>query len=240
MLILPIGLLILLSIGEEWTWPDILPQRWSSANLRRSIHGESALITGFGTSLMLAISVSILATVAGFLTARSVAYSKNPGRWHLAAYSPYVISPILYAIWIHFFFVKSDLSGSLSGVFTGQFLLAYPYAVIFFQGFWSSRIRHFEELGASLGCSFMEAQYKVIWPMARGMVAVCLFQCFLISWFEFGLTSLIGIGQIRTLPILVYSFVQEANIHLAAIASLMLVIPVIAITFFRKRWIYKN
>lgn len=240
MLALPLCLLILLALGEEWVWPEILPQRWSLANLERSFSGDRELLSGLLNSLILGALVSAIATVTGFLTARSVAYSRHPGRWLLAAYSPYVISPILYAIWIHIFFVKTDLSGTLMGVFTGQFLLAYPYAVIFFQGFWSARIRHFEELATTLGCSFIQTQYRIIWPMAKGMLAVCLFQCFLISWFEFGLTSLIGIGQIRTLPILVYTFVQEANIHLAAIASLTLVAPVIVISFFKKSWINKN
>lgn len=239
-LLIPVTVLLILALGTQWAWPEVLPKHWTLSNWNRASGSEQQLYAGFFTSLAIASSVALSATLFGFLTSRSIAYAKHGNRWLISAYSPYVISPILYAIWIHIFFVRGNLAGTLAGVLIGQFLLAYPYSVIFFQGFWTRKIKAYEELSATLGSSFRKTQLKVILPMATGMITVCLFQCFLISWFEFGLTSLIGVGKIKTLPIMVYTFVQEANIHLAAVASLMLVLPIFAISYFRRSWILKR
>ena len=237
---LPIALLAILSLGADWAWPGALPDGWTEEHWATLNRGDRGLTSALALSLFTAVTTSILATAAGFLSARWIAYHRRRSTWLLAAYSPYVISPILYAIWLHIFFVRADLAGTLPGVMAGQFLLAFPYAVIFFQGFWGPRTFDFEQLGSTLGCRFHQQVRHIILPMARGMIAICLFQCFLISWFEFGLTSLIGVGKIKTLPILVYTFVQEANLHLAAVASLLLVVPVILISLGNRSWILKR
>lgn len=237
---LPVGLLVILSIGSDWAWPGVLPGKWTLDHWDSLNRGDRGMSSGLILSLILAVTTSILATTTGFLSARWIAYHRRRSTWLMAAYSPYVISPILYAIWLHIFFVRADLAGTLGGVMTGQFLLAYPYAVIFFQGFWGTRTFDFEQLGSTLGCRFHQQVLYILLPMAKDMIAICLFQCFLISWFEFGLTSLIGVGKIKTLPILVYTFVQEANLHLAAVASLLLVMPVILISVANRHWILKK
>lgn len=237
---LPVAFLAILSVGSDWAWPGILPGNWTMDHWNSLNRGDRGLASGLFLSLVIAMTTSILATAAGFLSSRWIAYHRQRSTWLLAAYSPYVISPILYAIWLHIFFVRADLAGTLVGVMIGQFLLAYPYAVIFFQGFWGHRTFDFEQLGSTLGCRFHQQILHILIPMAKDMIAICLFQCFLISWFEFGLTSLIGVGQIKTLPILVYTFVQEANLHLAAVASLLLVLPVILISLANRNWILKR
>jgi len=51
------------------------------------------------------------------------------------------------------------------------------------------------------------------------MLLLCFFQTFLLSWFQYGLTMLVGGGQVKTLPLKVYDFVWEANVFYAALAS---------------------
>ena len=54
---------------------------------------------------------------------------------------------------------------------------------------------------------------------------VCFFQTFLISWFQYGLTLLVGSGKVETLPLKVYDYVSEANLGYAAVAGCLLVLP---------------
>jgi putative spermidine/putrescine transport system permease protein len=67
---------------------------------------------------------------------------------------------------------------------------------------------------------------------------IAFFQSFLISWFEFGLTNYIGGGQVQTLTLRVYQYIGEANIHLAALSSLLLVIPPLILLWLNKRFIF--
>ncbi|WP_204314462.1 hypothetical protein, partial [Klebsiella aerogenes] len=69
-----------------------------------------------------------------------------------------------------------------------------------------------------LGGTNIVALTSVIIPLSKPLLLVCFFQCFLISWFEYGLTSVIGYGKIQTLTIKVYQFLTEANIYYAALS----------------------
>ena len=234
-LLVPVAVLVVLSIGANWSWPGVLPGTWTSRHWSFLVRGDNPLAAGAGLSLLLAVCVSVASTGLGFFTSKKIAYHRHGQRLLLASYAPYVLSPILYAIWIHLFFVRFDLAGSLWGVMVGQFLLAYPYAVIFFQGFWSRGVKNLEDAGLTLGASRWQVMRRVVLPVARGMGVICLFQCFLISWFEFGLTSLIGVGKVKTLPILIYAYVQEADLHLAALACLILVVPVGVVAWWNRQ-----
>ncbi|WP_254245126.1 hypothetical protein [Hymenobacter sp. BRD67] len=50
-------------------------------------------------------------------------------------------------------------------------------------------------------------------------------QTFLLSWFDFGLTNVLSVGKVRTLTVQVFTYVGEANGALAAVASLILLVP---------------
>ncbi len=72
------------------------------------------------------------------------------------------------------------------------------------------------------------------------MLLICFFQTFLISWFQYGLTLLIGAGKVQTLPIKVYDYVNEANIFYAAMASCLLILPPAALLWVNKRFVFNE
>jgi putative spermidine/putrescine transport system permease protein len=54
---------------------------------------------------------------------------------------------------------------------------------------------------------------------------VCLFQTFLISWFDYPLALLIGSGQVQTLTIRLFEYFNSGDIRLAATCALLLMAP---------------
>ena len=66
---------------------------------------------------------------------------------------------------------------------------------------------------------------RVLLPLAWPLLRTALFQTFLLSWFDFGLTNLLSVGKVRTLTVQVFTYVGEANAQLAAVASLLLLLP---------------
>ena len=69
----------------------------------------------------------------------------------------------------------------------------------------------------------------------RPSLRTALFQTFLLSWFDFGLTNLLSVGKVRTLTVQVFTYVGEANAQLAAVASLLLLLPPALLLWANKR-----
>lgn len=239
LLLFPFAYLLLLSWGQNWHFPDLFPAVWTVRNWAALFQGDSALGTSLLLSLGLSTSVAVVATGLSFWVARSVAYSRHRDLWLWVAYSPYIMAPVLLAACWQYFFLLMNGSGRFSGVFLAQLLLAFPFGVILFTSFWTPQVRAMEQLVYTLGGSSRQVWQRVIWPIARMPLLVGFFQTYLLSWFEYGLTSLIGVSKVQTLTVRVFQYVTEANSYLAAVASLLLILPPVLLLWVNKRIIFR-
>ena len=201
---------------------------------------NSSLFQGFILSLSISISVALTATAIGFVISRTIAFHQHSTRILFAAYLPYILSPVIYAACLYYFFIKLEVAGTATGVVLAQFLIAFPFSVIFFSGYWGQRLKSMEQLASTLGSKPIQTFFRVVIPVSRPMLLVCFFQTFLISWFEYGLTTIIGVGKIQTLTIKVYQYLSEANPYYAAVASCLLIIPPAILLWFNKRYVFKK
>src|SRR5262249_62243642 len=80
---------------------------------------------------------------------------------------------------------------------------------------------------------------RALLPLSRGALLLCFFQTFLISWFQYGLTILIGGGAVETLPMKVYDYVNEGNPAYAALAGCLLVVPPVALLWINRRLLWR-
>jgi putative spermidine/putrescine transport system permease protein len=126
------------------------------------------------------------------------------------------------------------LSGSVGGVLLGLLLVALPFATLLLRSFWSPQITEYEHLARTLGCTPRQALQQVLLPLARPLLRTTLVQTFLLSWFDFGLTNVLSVGKVRTLTVQVFTYVGEANAQLAAVASLLLLLPPAVLLLFNK------
>ncbi len=239
-IIFPIGFLLVLSFGRNWSYPAILPETLSGTNWATIFDSDSSLLETFFLSLVISISVATTVTFFSFITSKFIAYSKYRSQFMLLAYLPYVIAPVILAATLQYFFILGSLSGTIGGVLLAQFFIAYPFGVIILNNFWNHKMRSIEELAATLGSNKRQTWLKVLLPVSKTALLLCFFQTFLISWFEYGLTSLIGVGVVKTLTIKVFGFVNEANIFYAALASCLLIIPPMILIWLNKRYIFST
>lgn len=236
----PVAYLLLLSLAESWIYPSLFPdgltpRRWSAL-----LSGNTELFYSLLLSLGVALSVATLSTMAGFFSSKYLAYHSRRSLWMKLSYFPFVLSPVVYAAVLYYYFIRTDLSGNLYGVIFGQLLITYPYAVILFSGFWSDRTRQMERLVETLGGGPWQSFRSVFLPMAKGLMLVCFFQTFLISWFEYGLTTVIGVGKVQTLTLKVFQYINEANFYNAALGSSLLVLPPVILLYFNRTYLYKK
>ena len=240
LLLMPIATLVYLSLQNAWRFPVLWSGSLSWQHWQNTWNGTNGLLDSLLISLGLSGSVALLCASMGFAVSGVVMRQSSSRLWLSLAYFPYLIAPVVLGAMLQFYFVRIVLSGSMSGVMIAQCLFVFPYAVLFFSGFWNPRIRQIMAQARTLGAAPTQVLLRILWPMGRPWLVMGVFQCFLLSWFEYGLTRLIGVGKVPTLTIQTLYYVQEANPHLAAVASLLMVFPTLCLlminrqVFFRK------
>ncbi|MCB0559835.1 MAG: ABC transporter permease [Lewinellaceae bacterium] len=239
-LLFPFVFLLMLSLGRRWAYPALLPGAWTLANWQAVWSMQAGLGESLFLSLALSLSITTVSTFGSFWVSKQVAYHRYRHRWLVLAYLPYVFAPVILAACLQYFFIRTGLSGKLEGVALAQFFITLPYGIIFFTSFWTERLLALEQLIATLGGNSWQAYTKVLLPVAKGPILTCFFQLFLISWFEYGLTALIGVGKVQTLTLKVFQYVNEANIFFAALASCLLVLPPIVLLWLNKRYVFSK
>ena len=60
------------------------------------------------------------------------------------------------------------------------------------------------------------------------MIIVCFVQAALFSWLDYGLVSVIGGGRVRTMTVMLFGFLREANVNQAAQSAIVLLLPTVA------------
>ena len=240
LVLFPFAYLVVLSMASGWRFPNVLPEEFGLKNWRVIFGSEAGLLRSFVSSLIISLSVAIVSTLFGFLISKTVFYHPKKRILNLLTYFPYVLAPVVFAVCLSYFFLKLGLFGNMTGVIVAQFLITFPYALLFFSSFWNKKIKSYEDLTATLGGTPLQTFTKVLLPLAKSMLLICFFQTFLISWFEYGLTSIIGIGKVQTLTIKVFLFIKEANYFYGALACCLLIFPPVALLYLNKRYVFKN
>jgi putative spermidine/putrescine transport system permease protein len=232
--------MVLLSMSSEWRFPDILPSYFGFRNWSKILSSDTEILDSFLISVTISLSVAIVSTLSGFFISRSVAYHPKKKILTLLTYFPYILAPVVFAACLSYFFLKMGLFGNTTGVIVAQFMITFPYALIFFSSFWSEHTRSLEDLVATLGGNTLQTYVKMLFPIAKGMLLICFFQTFLISWFEYGLTSIIGVGKVQTLTIKVFLFIKEANFYYGALSCCLLIFPPVVLLYLNKKYVFNK
>jgi putative spermidine/putrescine transport system permease protein len=231
----PFALLLMLSAGWSWPYPHILPLRWTVGPWRSVFQGGDSIGSTFALSCLLSAAVALIATAGSFLAARFIAYHRHRRALLILAYVPYVISPVVLSVCLLYLYIRIGIDGTAGGVILAQTILALSFGTIFFVDFWNDEKRALEQLVATLGGTTSQLYAQVLLPLSRGPLLLCFFECFLISWFQYGMTLLIGEGRVQTLSLRVFAYVSEANPAYAGLASCLLVFPPVLLLWVNKR-----
>lgn len=234
----PFAYLVLLSLARHWTFPHLRPESLDGSAWVRLGSGVEGIGGSLLLSVMLSTTVAALSTAAGFVTGRTVGYGRHKRRWLFLAYAPFVLSPAVLGVCLFYLFLRLGLEGGFAEVVGGQFIFAYAFDVVLFSGFWNAEIRALEELVYTLGGSVPQAYWRVLLPVSRGVLIVGFFQSFLVSWFDYGLTLILGSGRVQTLTLRVFEYVGGGNFPLAAVSACLLVFPPLVLLALNRRFVF--
>jgi putative spermidine/putrescine transport system permease protein len=229
-----------LSLVTAWQFPRLWDAPFTLAHWQSLLAGGDGLAYSLGLSLLISGSLAVLGTAFGFWVSRELCFRMPAGGWLKLAYYPYLIAPVVLGAMLQFYFVRWNLTGSILGVMGAQALFILPYSVLLLSTFWSEHIRKLALQAGSLGASSREVNRRILLPLARPWLLLSLVQCFLISWFEYGITQLIGVGKVPTLTIQVMHYVKEANPHQAALAASLMILLLLFVLLANRRLLTKT
>lgn len=237
---LPILFLLTLSLAQQWRFPAVLPQKFTWVNWKNLLETENLLLQSLGLSILISTGVAACATLLGFWMSRPVAFHPKKNLITAFTYLPFIFSPVIFASTLNFYLIFFNLSGIVFGVMLAQLFITLPFALLLFVDYWDAKLKSLEDLVFTLGGNSSQAFLKVIIPVSKNMLLLCFFQTFLISWFDYGLTSVIGVGKIQTLAVKVFQYISEANPYYAAVSSCLLIIPPMILLFINKRYLFNT
>lgn len=231
LLLVPVLPLLLFSLGEQYFFPQLVPEQIGTRAWRAVL--DTRVLAATGRTVAIGAVVTLLSLAVALPAGRALGLSRFRGRRavELLLLLPVVVPTIAVAVGLHLVFIRYGLDSSFAGVVLVHLVPSTPYAVLVLAGVFANYDTDYEAQARSLGASWTKTFWTVTLPLVRpGLLVAGLF-AFLISWSQYVLTLLIGGGQVQTLPILLFAFASGGDVAITSALTLVYVVPVLAISF---------
>jgi putative spermidine/putrescine transport system permease protein len=234
--LVPLLVLVLESVEDQWFYPAILPVGYTLGGWRLAFSG--ALAPATVTSLAVAVATAVLGTALALPIGRALARLAGWRRHAAAAavFLPVAAPPLALGTGLQVGLLAIGAGGTTAGVLAAHLVPAVGYLSLYFLGVFTLRDPRPELEARTLGATPWQTWTLVTLPTLRRPIADALGLGFLISWTQFALTLVVGGGTVRALPLEVYAFVRAGQDRPAAVGALLLVIPALAMLA-SLRWV---
>jgi multiple sugar transport system permease protein len=203
---------------------------------------------GFGVNFMNSMIVSVSTTVLTVLVGTPAAYSF--ARFRIAAGDHiflFILStrmaPVI-SLAIPFYVIYAGLS--LLNTYTGLILAHLTFNLSFYiwilRGFFRDIPAELEETAMIDGFTRWQAFTRISLPLARsGIVAAGIFS-FIFSWNEFLYALILGGGDVKTLPVIIPSLINQRGVEWGEIAAIgsVVILPILILVFLVQKHIVRG
>lgn len=229
--------IIIWSIAAGWRYPDLLPEQYSLRGYEVSFDPNGDILRGVITSTLIALIVGVLATGIGSASGRAIAmYSfRFKKAFQFLVLAPLIVPGLAVTMGIQILFIKYGLSDTVRGVILAHLIPTVPYVVMIMTGTFANFDRSYEEQGQVLGASRITVLRKITLPIVLPGLAVSFLFAFVISWSEYILTLLVGGAAVKTLPMVLFSFLRGSDLTLVGAASIVFMIPPLILLRFTSK-----
>ena len=127
----PLAVLILWSVTERWPWPALLPESLSLRTVEELLFGSAKLPRLLWSSITLGLTVAVLGTVIGVLTARAMELYEFRGKGlvRFGSLLPLLVPGTVFAMGIQITLIRLGLSDTIAGVMLVHLTAALPYCI---------------------------------------------------------------------------------------------------------------
>lgn len=235
----PLLNLVLWAFAEQWYFPHKLPLAYGLKFWNQVFKPRSDAIGSLVTSIWIALftvgACLALAIPAGYALARL----SLPWRAAimLAFLLPQAFPSLAVYINVARIFYMFGLNGTITGVVLVHTVHGLVFAVWITTAAFAAVDRDLELAARNIGASGLVTFFTVTLPLAApGIMASAIF-VFLESLDEFTGTFFVGVPDVTTLPLLMFTASLAGNYQIAAITALILLVPSVGFMLFVERFL---
>ncbi|MEV0889610.1 ABC transporter permease subunit [Streptomyces microflavus] len=224
----PLLPLLIWAFAGRWVYPALVPQDFTLRAWDQAAAPQQQVIAATGTSLGLALTTAVTATVLGALAARGLVLYCPPaaGLVRLLLLAPVLVPPFALAVGVQEVFVRVGLSDQPAGVALVHLVPALPYTVLVMIGGYATYDLRMEQTARTLGASRTAVLRHITLPALAPALLAAATLAFLVSWSEYLMTVLVGGGVVTTLPLLLFATAAgSGNQALTAVLGIITVAP---------------
>jgi putative spermidine/putrescine transport system permease protein len=177
-------------------------------------------------SLQLGVLTTVISTVIGLLASLALAAAKFRGAELLRALvvAPLTVPGIVAGIAMLIYFNRIQMGGSFISLLLAHVAITLPFVVRIVSSGLQSFDRSIEEAAMSLGASRTTAFLTITLPLIKGSALAAAIFAFIISFDEVVVTLFLAGPKLTTLPVKIYTYIENNSDPLIAAVSTILVV----------------
>lgn len=222
---LPLIVLLLWSVTGRWPWPALLPETWSLRTLRELLLGSASLPRLLGSSIGLALTVAVLGTFIGVLTARATELHdfRGKGLVKLGSFLPLLVPGTVFAMGIQITLIRLGLSDTVAGVVLVHLIAALPYCITIMTDVTRQVGCRLEEQAMVLGAGPFRAFFQVTLPALLPGILSSMSMGFILSYSQYFTTLMVGGGRVKTIALVLVPYIQSGDRALSSVYAVAFV-----------------
>lgn len=225
-IIFPILILCLWAFTARWPWPQLLPQHFSMRGFEELVRQPDQLIQVCSSSLLISVLVSVISTFIALMFARIWVFRGAGWRTVIivSLALPFIIPVTVFVTGIYQWMIQMKLANRIEGVILLHLVYTVPYAGFLLIDAYQAIGTKLEEQAWLLGARPGVAFRKITLPLMIPMLVTSLSMAFIISFSQYFLTLMIGGGQVRTLTIMIFPYLQANDRTIASVYSMLFLV----------------
>lgn len=226
-LVAPLLVLVVRAFAVSWNFPDLFPHPLTTRGFRAVFGSGSHVFDGLILSTEIGIAVSVISCAIGWPAARALGLYNFRGRRfvQMIFLAPVIVPTMAAAMGLQVFFIRAGLAGTATGVVLIQMIPALPYVITILAAAFANFDSDYESQARALGAGPMRRWWAVTLPQLRGPLAAAALFAFLISWSDYLLALLVGMGRVQTLPIQLFAAINATDTTTATAVALVVTLP---------------
>jgi putative spermidine/putrescine transport system permease protein len=213
LIILPLIPMVLSSFSAGWRWPEVIPGSFSLRSWEYLFSASAGTWQAIGVSLQIAVFVTLINLVLAIPAANALARTSFAGkRWIEALlFAPIIIPPFVAVMGMNMTFIRLGFTETVMGVVLAHLAPALPYMIRALMISFSTLGYQWEEQAQILGAGWFRRFVYIVFPhILPGILAGSILSI-LVSLSQYLITFLVGGGQVITLPLLMFPFLNGGD-----------------------------
>jgi len=235
----PLANLALWAVAVQWYFPHKLPLSWGFRYWGEVFKPSSDALASLGTSILIAVITVVLSLSLAVPAGYALGRGRTPWRAALLLILllPQAFPSVAVYVNIARIFYGAGLNGTILGVVLVHTVHGLVIAVWIAAAAFAAVDGELELAARNVGASPLRAVLTITVPLAApGLMASAIF-VFFESLDEFTGTYFVGVPDVTTLPLLMFTASLAGNYQIAAITALVLLVPSVGFMLVIERFL---